>query len=234
MLQNLFHKKERERDAMRRENESRKRHKEKEMNELAMKSLKADIDQFTKEIRGLKEERKRMKMHIKQLERKNATLRQEHVSHESQLENERAKLEAWKSAEEKRLKRERRVFQRQARAQYQMPNRKDRQEIDVLKATIAKLKLDIQKKDSKYRLNERRLKERNAELGEQIQELEAELKYVNEQVVAGKWNNESSADDIIGVPMQTSKLKKSQSKIPAADATGQRAKPQKAKSKTTY
>ena len=72
------------------------------MNELAMKSLKADIDQFTKEIRGLKEERKRMKMHIKQLERKNATLRQEHVSHESQLENERAKLEAWKSAEEKR------------------------------------------------------------------------------------------------------------------------------------
>ena len=56
MLQNLFHKKERERDAMRRENENRKRHKEKEMNELAMKSLKADIDQFTKEIRGLKEE----------------------------------------------------------------------------------------------------------------------------------------------------------------------------------
>ena len=130
---------------MRRENENRKRHKEKEMNELAMKSLKADIDQFTKEIRGLKEERKRMKMHIKQLERKNATLRQEHVSHESQLENERAKLEAWKSAEEKRLKRERRVFQRQARAQYQMPNRKIAT-IDVLKATIAKLKLDIPKK----------------------------------------------------------------------------------------
>ena len=40
-----------------------------------------------------------MKMHIKQLERKNATLRQEHVSHESKLENEDAKLEAWKSAE---------------------------------------------------------------------------------------------------------------------------------------
>ena len=74
-----------------------------------------------------------------------------------------------------------------------------------LKATIAKLKLDIQKKDSKYRLNERRLKERNAELGEQIQELEAELKYVNEQVVAGKWNNESSTDEIIGASMQTSK-----------------------------
>ena len=217
MLQNLFHKKERERDAMRREHESRKRQKEKEMNAMTIKHLKADIEQFTEEIRCLKEERKRMKMHIKQIERKNATLRQEHVSRESQLEKERAKLEAWKSTEEKRLKRERRVFQRQARAQYQMPNRKDRQEIDVLKATISKLKLDIQKKDSKYRLNERRLKERNSELGKQIQELEYELKYVNEQVVADKWNNGSHADDMTGEPIQTEKVKKSKKIILAAE-----------------
>ena len=89
----------------------------------------------------------------------------------------------------KRLKRERRVFERQARAQYQMPNRKDRQEIDALKGTVAKLKLDIQKKDSKHRLNERRLKERNAQLSEKIIELEDELKYVNEQVVTSTWND---------------------------------------------
>ena len=141
---------------------------------LTINRLKADLKVLQGENKALKDERKKVKIQVKSLERKNMTLRQEHVNVEKYVSEEKSKMEAWKLNEEKRLKRERRVFERQARAQYQMPNRKDRQEIDALKGTVAKLKLDIQKKDSKHRLNERRLKERNAQLSEKIIELEDE------------------------------------------------------------
>ena len=44
------------------------------------------------------------------------------------------------------LNREKRVLERQVRAQLQMPNRKDRAEIDGLKATIESQKIMIQRK----------------------------------------------------------------------------------------
>ncbi len=140
--------------------------------------------------------KKNLKIQVKSLQRKNAILRQEHVNVEKYIADERDKIKAWRTNEEKRLKRERRVFERQARAQYQMPNRKDRQEIDALKGTVTKLKLDIQKKDSKHRLNDRRMKEKNAILQEKIEELEAELKYINEQVVKSRWNDTNTSTRI--------------------------------------
>ena len=148
------------------------------------------IKRLEQENEALKAEVDKVKKQRKMMERTVSSLRKERAELERFTVEEKERMQEWKRKEEKRIKAERRVLERQARAQYQVPNRKDRAEIDALKATVTKLKLDVQKKDSKNRLNQKRLKDRNSQLNSQIEELEEELRYAQEQVLSNRWDDE--------------------------------------------
>ena len=55
------------------------------------------------ENKALKDERKKVKIQVKSLERKNMKLRQEHVNVEKYVSEEKSKMEAWKLNEEKKI-----------------------------------------------------------------------------------------------------------------------------------
>ena len=159
---------------------------------------------------ALKEGMEKLRRQRKMVEKTVAKLRQERVDMEREVAEEKEKLETWKKQESIRLKKERRVLDRQARAQYQAPNRKDRAEIDTLNATLTKMKMDVQKKDAKNKLNIKRLQDRNAHLSNRITELENDLRLAQEQVLSSRWESKNPRGN------QVRNLPKRNSSAPAA------------------
>lgn len=88
-------------------------------------------------------------------------------------------LEEWKKEEQKKIRNEKRISERQSKAVASMPNRKEREEIDGLKATIKKLQDDAKAKDQRFKLAMEQKKKqlddsllKNQELIEEIKHLE--------------------------------------------------------------
>jgi centromere protein J len=117
----------------------------------------------------------------------------------TKLRSERAEFETYKDiiqgehenlmqSNREKLVKEKRILERQVRAQLQMPNRKDRSEIDSLRATIEKMKILSQKKEGKWKVTQRRMQDRNDVLKEKLQEVEESVRYLQEQLHERKWS----------------------------------------------
>ena len=101
------------------------------------------------------------------------------------VQEERARFEEHKAEESKRLGRERRVLERQAKALLKVPDRKEREEVDGLKAELASLKKEMQVRDARWKMSVERLKKRCATAEEQASELAGEVAYLEKCRVNG-------------------------------------------------
>ena len=81
-------------------------------------------------------------------------------------------VDAWREAETKRIRTERRVLQRQTKAVHQIrpPDRKERTEIEALKAEVTKVKEERRQSELRSRLAMDRLKKQLAEASARVGE----------------------------------------------------------------
>ena len=80
------------------------------------------------------------------------------ISDRSSLATEIARFEEHKQSELKRLQRERRVLERQAKAVMKLPDRKEREEVEGLKAELAALKKENLVKEARWKASVERLR----------------------------------------------------------------------------
>lgn len=85
-------------------------------------------------------------------------------------------MEDWKEEEKKKILREKRVQERQTKTFQNVPNRKEREEIEELKRRIEKLVEEGKQKDQKNKLNYDRIKKQCDDLQQRNLELQAEIK----------------------------------------------------------
>ncbi len=109
---------------------------------------------------------------------------------QKQREKEAAEFETLKAEELNKMKKEKRVFERQMRALQNVPNRKEREEIEQLKKEVADLKEEAREKKQKHKLGMDRAKKQIDDLASRNAELENEVK-VLEELRLSHWNAEA-------------------------------------------
>lgn len=139
--------------------------------EAKLKELEAEIEQYKKETKGLKRERLA-------LEKDRKAILAERQAFEKYQEMEVEKFEKQMETERKKLATDRRVMERQVRARGLVPDRKERAEIEALKAQIVKLQLDEKTYHTKVKSNTDRLRQRISDLEKKNQELTESLQFM--------------------------------------------------------
>lgn len=105
---------------------------------------------------------------------------------EKAKELEKLQLEEWKEEEKKKIIREKRVQERQAKTFQNMPNRKEREEIDALKKQIEKMTEDSKAREQKNKLNYERMKKQCEDLTQRNHELQQEIKALELRMIEQK------------------------------------------------
>ena len=101
------------------------------------------------------------------------------------LQSEREQFEAYKVEEGRKLLRERRVVERQAKALLKVPDRKEREEVDGLKAELAAARKEMQVRDARWKMTAERLKKTAQTAEAKVAELAAEVAYLEKCRVHG-------------------------------------------------
>nr|KAG5691775.1 hypothetical protein BaRGS_014775 [Batillaria attramentaria] len=131
--------------------------------------LEAEIEKFRSENAVLEKLRRDREEGLSKLKEEIARFDQEKTA-------ELKRLEEFKAQETKKLKQERKLFetyQKQVRA---MPDKKDREEIEMLKNQLSDLQDEMKRKESRWTSNVTRLKSRITELEAENTELRDEMK----------------------------------------------------------
>ena len=177
-----------------RERERREQELEAEI-ENRVQNLVADrIAKLEKEIKTYKEESGQLRRQKIVLESTMTKLKSERAEFETYKKRIQTEHENLMQSNRERLVKEKRILERQVRAQLQMPNRKDRSEIDSLRATIEKMRIQYQKKEGKWKVTQRRMQDRNGVLKGKLQEVEETVHYLQEQLHERKWSG--SGEDV--------------------------------------
>jgi centromere protein J len=150
---------------------------EAEIESRVTKMVSVKVKRLEEEISRYKTEAAKLRSAKVTLEASMLALKEERQAFEARLASADQEQAAKAAKDRERLKKERRVMERQVRAQLHMPNRKDRMEMEALQATIAKMKVTAQKKEGRWKVTERRMKDRIDTLGERVAELESSLKF---------------------------------------------------------
>ena len=146
-----------------------------------LQELTQELDQFKKEQNAVSKKKKEYEKQIKKHQKDVADF-------EEQKEKEMASIDEMKEKEEKKWQQEKRVIERQAKAMQNVPNKKEKEEIDELKKENAKLREDSKAKDSRYKIIIDKLKTtmeeltaKNAELTKQVNKLLKEKDLIDEE-----------------------------------------------------
>eukprot|EP00946_MAST-07B_sp_MAST-7B-sp1_P002256 g2256.t1 len=148
-----------------------------EIESRVTKLVSTKVKRLEEEIARYKAETAKLRSTKVKLEVSMQKLKEERAAFEARVASADKDHAAKAAKDRERLKKERRVMERQVRAQLHMPNRKDRMEMEALKATIAKMKVTAQKKEGRWKVTERRMQDRVDSLNERITELESSLKF---------------------------------------------------------
>jgi len=139
------------------------------------------LKELSKEFNKLKSENEKvakLKFEYEKLNKKLITEMQEWTE---KKEQETKDFEQWKEEEIKKLKKEKKVQEKNLKQLTSQPNRKEREEIEALKAQVVKLTEEMKAKDTRNKLNLERLKKQYDEQVVKNAELEKELKFLEEQ-----------------------------------------------------
>ncbi|XP_025091512.1 centromere protein J-like isoform X1 [Pomacea canaliculata] len=131
--------------------------------------LEAEIERFRNENAALEKLRREREEGL-------GKLKEEITRFDREKTEELKRLEEFKIQETKKLKQERKLFetyQKQVRA---MPDKKEREEIDMLRTQLAELQEELKRKDGRWTSNVTRLKARISELETENTELREEIK----------------------------------------------------------
>ena len=144
--------------------------------------LQQQLTRLDTEIVQYEQERRIAAEKKQQLKRAQDQLARDRAAFETWREEQRVMTEKWISEQQNKMKKRKAVLDRQAKAMYNhVPDRKERKEIETLKATIAQRDLERKKSDSKWRLNVQRLESKVRTLESRVNELLDEMDCMNQE-----------------------------------------------------
>uniref|UniRef100_A0A3B4Z645 Centromere protein J n=1 Tax=Stegastes partitus TaxID=144197 RepID=A0A3B4Z645_9TELE len=134
--------------------------------------LEIEIERFKKENAALTKLRQ-------ENEKNQENLRKERLAFEQTKAEELAKFEEYKKDENKKLQKERKLFEKHALAARAVPDKKEREEIQVLKQQLSSLQEELRRRESRWTSTHSRLRQQvdslsqeNASLRDEIRMLE--------------------------------------------------------------
>ncbi|CAG9312319.1 unnamed protein product [Blepharisma stoltei] len=127
------------------------------------------IEQLENELEFFRSENEKLKKLAKEMDEKRKKAEKECEKMSQFVQQEQEKFEKWRDEEIEKLRRERKVSERNAKFQ---SGKKEKEEIESLKANNAKLLETLKQKDTKYKINIDKLKQKIEELTEMNNELE--------------------------------------------------------------
>lgn len=142
---------------------------------IAKKYVTSKVDELDKEIKRLKVDRDHVKAKERKLEEEKRKLAKEKEELEAFVKNEKAKIEEYKEQELKKVQNQKKIAERNQKAVMNMPNRKEREEIEALKEKLTKSAEEHNSKEKKLKITIERQKKQIEELLKRNKELEEEV-----------------------------------------------------------
>uniref|UniRef100_A0A3B4Z1W9 Centromere protein J n=1 Tax=Stegastes partitus TaxID=144197 RepID=A0A3B4Z1W9_9TELE len=170
--------------------------------------LEIEIERFKKENAALTKLRQ-------ENEKNQENLRKERLAFEQTKAEELAKFEEYKKDENKKLQKERKLFEKHALAARAVPDKKEREEIQVLKQQLSSLQEELRRRESRWTSTHSRLRQQvdslsqeNASLRDEVPHQTPHLSSVTMQPASGMlcgWkisttNEPESAQEVITHP----------------------------------
>ncbi|KAK2840141.1 hypothetical protein Q5P01_013881 [Channa striata] len=148
--------------------------------------LEIEIERFKKENAALAKLRQ-------ENEKKQETLRKEHLEFEQMKAEELAKFEEYKKEENRKLQKERKLFEKHALAARAIPDKKEREEIQVLKQQLSSLQEELKKKESRWASTHSRLRQQIDSLSQESSSLRDEVRML-EKIRLSAWKRSAEKD----------------------------------------
>jgi centromere protein J len=143
--------------------------------------LSEKLNELNKEIDKFKKENEKVGKLKAEYDRLTKKINREIEDFNKRKENEMNEFEQYKAEELKKIEKERKVMIRNAKQLQNQPNRKEREEIESLKEQLVKLQDDMKAKDQRNKLAMDRLKKQLEDTTKKNEELQKELKIMEEQ-----------------------------------------------------
>ncbi|XP_040004086.1 centromere protein J isoform X2 [Xiphias gladius] len=131
--------------------------------------LEIEIERFRKENAALAKLRQ-------ENEKNQENLRKERLEFEQTKAEELAKFEEYRKDENKKLQKERKLFEKHASAARTIPDKKEREEIQVLKQQLSSLQEELRRKESRWACTHSRLRQQIDSLSQENSSLRDEVR----------------------------------------------------------
>jgi len=154
-------------------------------------ALREKLAQLEVEIQQFRSENAVLAALHKEREQVVDRLKKEMAEFEHQKADELQHLEEFKASEMKKLKKERKVFETYQKTARAGPDKKDREEIEMLKSQLSELQDDTKRKEQKWIASNQRLRDRVEQLEQENAELRVEI-HVLEQRRIQEWKPRKS------------------------------------------
>ncbi|KAF7215319.1 centromere protein J isoform X2 [Nothobranchius furzeri] len=152
--------------------------------------LEIEIGRFKKENAALVKLRQ-------ENERKQEELRKERLEFERKKTEELAKFEEHKREENRKLQKERKLFEKHASLARAIPDKKEREEIQLLKQQLSSLQEELKRKESRWSCTHSRLKQQIDSLNQENSSLRDEIRTLEKLRLSALKRN-SSAEKVAG------------------------------------
>uniref|UniRef100_A0A2C9JNJ7 Centromere protein J C-terminal domain-containing protein n=1 Tax=Biomphalaria glabrata TaxID=6526 RepID=A0A2C9JNJ7_BIOGL len=139
-----------------------------------LKELEVEIERFRSENANLDKLRREREEGL-------AKLKQEIDTFQKEKEMELKRLEDFKAEEMKKIKRERKLFDNYQSKIRSMPDKRDREEIEMLRNQLQELQDELKRKESRWNSSTARLKNRIAELELENGEVKEEIRILEKK-----------------------------------------------------
>jgi len=151
------------------------------------------IEELNKEIEKLKKENEKVTKLKTEYDRLTKKLNREMEEFYTKRQKEIEDFELWKEDEMKKMDKERKVHLRNTKLLQNMPNRKEREEIDLLKEQVLKLQEEMKAKENRNKLANERTKKLLEDALKKNEELQKEIKFMEELRARNMLNRTSVA-----------------------------------------
>ncbi|KAK2905756.1 centromere protein J [Channa argus] len=148
--------------------------------------LEIEIERFKKENAALAKLRQ-------ENEKKQENLSKERLEFEQMKVEELAKFEEYKKEENRKLQKERKLFEKHVLAARAFPDKKEREEIQVLKQQVSSLQEELRKKESRWASTHSRLRQQIDSLSQESSSLREEVR-VLEKLRLSAWKRSAEKD----------------------------------------
>jgi hypothetical protein len=152
--------------------------------EIVKRYVNDKIEVLNTEISKFKLENERVKKVRRKYEDMMKELNQKTEEFQKKKEQEMQELEEWKEGEKRKIKNEKKLAERQSKALANVPNRKEREEIENLKKQVTKLTDEIKIKEQRNKLTVERMRKQIDDLTLRNAEYQQEIKHYEQMRLA--------------------------------------------------